>query len=224
MHGSGGVESGNGMHAGGMESYFRTDLTETEKTAIKALVEANRDSVKTILDTNGTGAISDTTKTELQTLQSALVASLLQYVATDKQTEFSTKFTTFSVFKGESGKGRSGSGSMEKPDFQSGSGSFDRIEKGNKSDVSLKTTTKKQSATEKKIASLVDTKLATFSTDSEKLAWMEDIVTKIDSVLAKISSSSKKRTYTAIKSVMEDKIDTINGTDSTDTTLDSLLQ
>ena len=205
MHGSGAFDHGSGaMRGEGMySSYLRTDLTDTEKTAISTLMESNRTSVKTILEANGSGSLSDTSKTELQTLQTAFVANMLQYIQTDKQTDFQTKFATFSVFRGDkNGKNR--------PEA---------------STTSEKTTTKKQTATEKKIGTLVDTKLATFSTDSEKIAWMEGVATKVDAALNKTSSSTQKRTLKAMKSVLEDRIDTLSGTSTTDTTsVDSLLQ
>jgi hypothetical protein len=84
---------------GMMKQFFRTDLTDAEKTALKDLQTAQKEEIKTFMDANKDKMDTTETQTALKAIQQKHMTALLPYVATDKQAEFKTAQENMQVGK-----------------------------------------------------------------------------------------------------------------------------
>jgi hypothetical protein len=69
---------------GQRSNFFRTDLTDAEKTALKTLMDAQRAEIKKFFDDNKATLSDANTIAALKALQDAHTTALLPYVAADK--------------------------------------------------------------------------------------------------------------------------------------------
>jgi len=79
---------GRGM--GMMNAFFKTDLTDDQKTALKELQESHRDEMKQFMEDNKDKITETATQDALKALREKHMNALLPYVAADKQEEFKT--------------------------------------------------------------------------------------------------------------------------------------
>lgn len=75
---------------GMMKQFFRTDLTDAEKTALTDLQTAQREEMKTFMDANKDKMNTTETQAAFKAIQEKHMTALLPYIATDKQADFKT--------------------------------------------------------------------------------------------------------------------------------------
>ncbi len=74
------------------------------------------------------------------------------------------------------------------------------------------------------ISVLIDTKLSTLSTSDAKLAWLNAINQKIDTLASKVTAQKSKNILAALKDLLNQKIDTINNVGVDSTLIDDILE
>lgn len=74
------------------------------------------------------------------------------------------------------------------------------------------------------ISVLIDTKLATLSTNDTKLAWLNAVNQKIDALSAKVTAQRSKDILTALKDLLNQKIDAINNVGVDSSIINNILQ
>lgn len=70
----------------------------------------------------------------------------------------------------------------------------------------------------------LEAKLSRFDTDEKRMAWIESVNTKIDVLMAKVSSSRSKALLQALKELLTRKADEIRQKNDDDAMLNNLLQ
>jgi hypothetical protein len=70
----------------------------------------------------------------------------------------------------------------------------------------------------------LDAKIATFPDDASKITWLTAVNVKIDALAAKVSAQKSKDILAALKNLINERIDALNGNTVDTTTLGNLLQ
>ena len=213
--------------------FIRTDLTDAEKTALKALMDQHKTDLSTFFTTNGSKLTDPAVQAELKTLQDTFFNSLLTYVSADKVDNFKQavanmklpmmgRVSTPAVYHWN----RSGSGEVELP--RSGSGRLDNSQPHmnipRKNQDQKENNSGKQNVLPASITTLLDTKLATFSDDAARTTWLQGVNAKIDVLLAKVTSQKSKSILEALKNLINDKLDAFSGNAVDQSVITNLLQ
>lgn len=228
--GSMSMEQGHGkMHRQGtmnesFRQYLRTDLTDAEKTTLTTLEKTHRDTVKALMENTQSGSlIQADSDTQMKTMQSDFMTALLPYVATDKQ----DAFKSFMVTIPQSHSGMTWQNDDAKRNYRNTqSGSTVRPQNTIRENMASQrgSTMQKNSLLPANISSLIDTKLASFSTDDTKLTWLNTINRKIDTLVTRVSAQKSKDLLAALKDLLNQKIDTIGSVGVDSSTINDLLQ
>ncbi len=195
------------FRSGIFDKYLKTDLTDTEKTALKDIIKAHDDAVKSILESNKSSSwsLSGTwVQNQIKTLRDEFITKLLPYIATDKQESFKTEMAEFpqNPWKWDKNFWKNMNG-RESDNF--------------KPNIS-------QSMLPFNINKTLEAKLATFDSNDKKITWLTSINTKIDTLLSKITSQKNKNLLNALKDLINEKIDTLNWNTVDKTIIEDLLK
>lgn len=74
------------------------------------------------------------------------------------------------------------------------------------------------------ISKTIDTKLATFPDNTSKIAWINWINSKIDALASKVTSQKSKDILTALKDLLNQKIDDMNWNNIDSSVINGLFQ
>ncbi|MBP8016803.1 hypothetical protein KAZ01_02235, partial [Candidatus Gracilibacteria bacterium] len=165
------------------------------------------DAVKSILESNksSSGSLSGTgVQNQIKTLRDEFITKLLPYIATDKQESFKTEMAEFPQNPGKGDK------------------NFGKNMNGRESDNFKPNIS--QSMLPFNINKTLEAKLATFDSNDKKITWLTSINTKIDTLLSKITSQKNKNLLNALKDLINEKIDTLNGNTVDKTIIEDLLK
>jgi len=218
-HGGSGQLVGSGQNRGNRcEQFFSTGLTDTQKTAAKALQETYRTDLKSFFDTNS-GALEDSTVVAaLATLKSTYIANMTSYIDSTKLEAFSKMINEQSMDNG----GRRDKMGQNDGDEDSATGSTQNGKWGK--DDKTETTTTVKSATVQNIEKVIDKKLAALSDDDARISWLNALNAKVVSLSAKVTSTKSKTLLSSIQDVINEKLDEINGTSLDDEILEGLME
>ena len=193
----GGEKWGRGL--GMMQQFFRTDLTDAEKTVLKDLQKTQRDEIKKFIDDNKDTLTSAETQAALKALQEKHITALLPYVAADKQAAFKTfqeNMQPGKMMGNRGGRGNGGRGIV--------GGWFGAM-------------------IPKAISDKLDAKLTSMSDSAAKIAWLQNVNTKIDALAAKVNWQKAKRLLEEFKNLIGNKIDELSGNTIDENTLSKIL-
>lgn len=200
------MEHGSWAMHGFISKYLRTDLTDTEKTTLDSLMKAHKEAMMTLMKNNTDNSWSTDMQTQMKTLCEKHVNEMLPYIATDKIEAFKTDIANKSMMPG----GMKGGRHWEMKEM--------------KGEWKKNWNTKQNTVLPANINKALDTKLATFSTDAEKITWLNSINSKIDTLITKVTSTKTRNTLNALKDLINEKIDAINGNNVDDSTIENLLK
>lgn len=222
MHmGSGAMRMGSGMHRPGegmaFSGFLRTDFTTDETVALKVLLDAHKNEVQSLF-ASGSTLTQEERQTKIATLHTAFINSLLPYVIVSKQEEFKTKFAEMKTPEDRKEMHE------ERQEMREQRQEVRQEARGQRQENRQEARSERQATRmDTAINKILDTKLAKFSTDAEKLAWLGNITAKVDAVLVKISSAKTKETLQALKDLVGERVDALNGTTS-ESVIESILQ
>lgn len=74
------------------------------------------------------------------------------------------------------------------------------------------------------ISPLIDTKFAAFATSDAKIAWITSINQKIDILAAKVTSQRSKDILSALKDLLNEKLDAINNVGVDSSIINNIIQ
>lgn len=194
-----GQRMGNRM----LEQYLRTDLSDTEKSALQTLEQSHRDAMKALFQNAGSGTVD---QTSVKALQDQYITSVLPYIATDKQDAFKQSFANM-------------------PKMETNRSDRNEWNKGSDDNKKARSSVEKAATVlPAEVATALDNKLATIASDSEKLTWLAGVNTKIDALSARITAQKSKDLLAALKDLINTKIDALNNNSVDTATVNSLLQ
>lgn len=203
------------LGTGELKNFLRDPLTQEEQTALKTLLQAQQAERDAIL--KDTTLTPETRTTKLQDLRTSHLTALLIYVSTDKQEAFKKmmdeKMTPMLKNPEPRRENRD-----NRQDMRSGS-------EDQKQEIRNQMQTKKRALSETLHKQLIR---AIEKFDGEKL---NKVLVNIEKAVTKITSSTlaqeRKDRFLAqlaeIKTIIQDKIDTLNGTNPEENILNDVL-
>lgn len=191
--GSEGSKHGEGR---GMEfkQFLRTDLTASETATLTAAIETNRTAMKTLSESFRAGTITQADfDAQSKALREAMAATVLQYVALDKVEAFKAAISKTPT----GGKPEN----MEKREQKTASGSTDN--RNNHVD-------KKTSLLPANIGTALENKLSAYSSDTERRAWLDAVIAKVETMETKAKKTKTKNLLQEFKNLLQEKMDAID--------------
>lgn len=216
-----------------LNPFLRKDLTDSEKTNLKEILNKHKDEMQALhnklkeemkLSKTSSGASTiSSLETEMKTLHEKFISEITPYLDSVKLEEFKKKMDEKML------------------DMHSNKGNWKMWMKGNELMKNKKEMNKMNHWNKEMRPSLrkemspspfmnisfsqIDKKLDSLKTTEEKISWINTVTKQLDNLYAKATSSKSKNTITKIKEYLSDKLDEINGvTDSISTELDSILK
>ncbi|MDQ1343610.1 MAG: hypothetical protein QG650_329 [Patescibacteria group bacterium] len=204
--------------------FFRTDITDAERETLKSLRDEHQEAVKSLSESMKEGDITaEEFKAKMESLFTDYLAALLPYVLSDKQEEFKAAFKAgpapMMMNKNQQGVGRQDKGKGMEQGMRQGKNPG--MEQGMKAAV---TAVKKVQLLPAKIGTSIDAKLTALSTDTEKLAWLNAVIGKVEALEAKVKSKKSKAVLTELKDLLNQKVDALEGNDATEDAINEILQ
>lgn len=208
------------------EKFLKTDLTDVDKVAIAAiktnletamriLMESMKPEVSSISQADMQTKMAEL-KTKIQVLHDQLIADLIPYIATDKAEEFKVAMSKMPVMgKWEINWQKNGMDNGKQNDKNENYKNWQKNDNNDNKKSQLNNNILPAS-----VNKALETKLATFTTDADKITWLTGVNSKIDVLLTKTLSIKNKNLLIALRELISQKIDSINWT-STD--IDSIL-
>lgn len=174
-------------------SFLKTDLTDTQKEEVKNILNANEDKMKALMSNYWTWtdiSTNESFQSEAKVIRWELTTNLLPYIKSDKQDVFKTEMEKVQTMKQNSRNDRNNRWTNESQNNQN--------------------TNKTKYKIPDKTVSAIDTRLGQISSNSDKLTWLNAVNTKIAALADRVSSESSKNILSALKEIIDQRIDTIN--------------
>lgn len=176
------------------KQFLRTDLTSAETATLTGAIESNRTAMKALSESLKAGTVTQADfDAQSKSLREAMAATVLQYVAIDKVESFKT-----AISKTPTGKKPE---SMEKRDRKTASGSTDGQDKR---------ISKKASLLPANIGAALENKLSAYSSDTERRAWLDAVITKVETMETKAKKTKTKNLLQEFKNLLQEKMDAID--------------
>lgn len=185
--------------------FIKSDLTQEDKTAIDSILKTNKDSRLQLEVPTWTGS-EDTRKANMEAkklLDEKLVTELTPYIIPEKLEQFKVAIVNPPRWP----KWPKGPQDQMGPKWPQAPWMIGQPR-----------------LLPESINASIDKKLSTFSTNDEKLSWLNNIVTKIDAILTKLKWMRAKAQLVEFKDLLNDRIDEISWVSTNSaSTIDTLL-
>lgn len=200
-----------------LKAYLKTDLTSDEMAALKAILDAQCEK-RQVLEWWSTASWVTDNKEAKDALDTQFIIDITPYIVPEKLEEFKVAFT-----RPEKGPNNANEKWPKGPKDQKGP-------KGPKNDVNWNNEKPWIIAQAKllpnSIGNVIDTKIATFKTTEEKIAWLNKISAKVSAAIEKAKWEKAKAMFTELNDLIKTKIDEINwvtDTSTDDSIIDSVI-
>lgn len=191
-------ENPNRKEGRGLEykEFLRTDLTASETATLTGAIESNRNSMKTLMDSLKAGTLTQSDfETQAKALRESLKNVVVSYVQSDKVDEFYAEFAKVPTAPGAKLNGN-GVEKTEKKETASGN--------------PVAKTSKKTSYLPANIGTSLDAKLAAYSNDADRKAWLDAVVGKVETMESKAKKTKTKALLQEFKTLLQEKIDALD--------------
>lgn len=211
------------------EGFFRTDLSESDRAAIKASQEKHHAAMVEIMDALKAGTI---TKEEFATKAKAIAEThmneILPFVAEDKMEIFKKEMERLA----NGGPGRMENGQDGDRPGRPGTGSGAQMgPRGPRMETDSATGEGKRpnmprpaAVLPKGIDTAIDAKLAAMTTNEDKTAWLNGVITKVKALEEKAKKPKNKAVLKALGALLTQKLEEIQSSGEADLNLNDLLQ
>lgn len=176
------------------KDYLRTDLTDAEQTALSGSIVSHHEATKTLQDSLKAGTITQTEfDTQAKALRTAHVEAMLPYVIETKRAEFKTKMESMPA-----GNAKSAGSKKDKTAASSES----------KTAAATKKTAAKATLPAS-VGTAIDNRLSAYSSDDEKVEWLNAVLTKVETLESKTKKAKTKALLTELKELLNTKIESL---------------
>ena len=194
------------------KQFLRTDLTASETATLTGAIEANRNSMKTLMDSLKAGGVTQSDfDTQAKALRENLKNVIVAYVASDKVDEFYAEFAKVPTA----------------PQAKTNENGTPKNENKDSSATPASTkTANKTSYLPANIGTALDAKLAAYSNDTDRKAWLDAVVGKVETMESKAKKTKTKALLQEFKTLLQEKIDALDDSVSTDDSenIDAIFQ
>lgn len=215
-------ENANGDERAMLNQYLRTDLSDAERASLEAVLKRDREAAKKLAESLKNGDITrEEFETQAKAFRAKHIEAVLPYVATDKQDAFKSAVESRPLIplrQGNVGPMNGRDAAERRDDRRADRQQGDREGRGNGV-----ATVRKAKLLPANIGATIDAKLSKFSTDADKLAWLKGVVTKIETLESKVTARKTKAVLAELKDLLNEKIDSLNGTASDADVINELL-
>lgn len=194
------------------KEFLRTDLTASETATLTGAIESNRASMKALMDSVKAGTLAQADfDTQAKALRETLKNVIVAYVQSDKVDEFYAEFA-----KVPSAPQNAANGNEARKTDKNGTAATDNAAK----------TAKKTSYLPANIGTALDAKLAAYSNDTDRKAWLDAVVGKVETMESKAKKTKTKALLQEFKTLLQEKIDALDDSVSTDDSesIDAILE
>ncbi|MFB0964640.1 MAG: hypothetical protein QMC36_02940 [Patescibacteria group bacterium] len=204
-------ENANRKEGRGQEykEFLRTDLTASETATLTGAIELNRTSMKALMDSLKAGTLTQADfDTQAKALRESLKNVIVTYVQSDKVADFYAEFAKVPTAPQNGNEAR-------KTDKN---GTF-------VADAPTKAA-KKTSYLPSNIGTSLDAKLAAYSNDTDRKAWLDAVIGKVETMESKAKKTKTKALLQEFKTLLQEKIDALDDSVSTDDSesIDAIFQ
>lgn len=209
--GTGSVNENGRKETRGSEykQFLRTDLTASETATLTGTIEANRNSMKALMDSFKAETLTQTEfDTQSKALRESLKNAIVAYVASDKVDEFYTEFSKVPAA------------------IQAKTNENGTPKKDSSADTVSAKSSNKTSYLLANIGTALDSKLAAYSNDTDRKAWLDSVVGKVETMESKAKKAKTKALLQEFKTLLQEKIDALDdsvGTDDSEN-IDAIFQ
>lgn len=193
------------------KEFLRTDLTASETATLTGAIESNRASMKALVDSLKAGTLTQADfDTQAKALRESLKNVIVTYVQSDKVADFYAEFAKVPAAPQNAANG-------------------DKARKTDKNGTAANAPTKaakKTSYLPANIGTALDAKLAAYSNDTDRKAWLDAVVGKVETMESKAKKTKTKALLQEFKTLLQEKIDALDDSVSTDDSesIDAILE